>query len=172
MKPLNMPTPLPTGARRPVWHALAVLLALMLAGCATGNVPQGQSEGPRRIVADTLPDGSIRADTDDARIAELWGEAELARANDQLDVALEHLFDALEINPRNSLLWSRAAELQLALEESVIAENYALKSNMFAGANPSLLHRNWLIIEHARSLRGDLLGVRSAHKKVTEYQYR
>ncbi len=40
-----------------------------------------------------------------------------------------------------------------------------------AGVNTPLLHRNWLIIEHARSMRGDLLGVRSAHKKVQEYQY-
>jgi len=34
-----------------------------------------------------------------------------------------------------------------------------------------LLYRNWLIIEHARSMRGDLLGVRSARKQVQLYRY-
>ena len=70
------------------------------------------------------------------------------------------------------MLWSRAAEIQLDNDQALIAENMALKSNAFAGENPDLLHRNWLIIEHARSLRGDLLGVRSARKQVEIYQDR
>ena len=125
-----------------------------------------------RVAAAALPEGSIRYDTDSPRIAQLWSAAEQARIEENNDLALQRLFEALEIAPQNSLLWSRAAEIQLNNEQASLAENFAIKSNTFAGTNVSLLHRNWLIIEHARSLRGDLLGVRSAHKKVQEYQYR
>lgn len=118
-----------------------------------------------------LPDGSIRFDTEDQRIAKLWSASEQARLEDNNEKALEYLYQALEISPQNSLIWSRAAEIQLENSEAATAENFASKSNLFAESNAPLLHRNWLIIEHARSLRGDLLGVRSAHKKVQEFQY-
>jgi len=149
-----------------------VMLPLLLAGmgCASLEAPAKQPE-QEQVYLSTLPDGSIRFDTEDERIARLWSAAEQARIEDNNDQALELLYQALEISPQNSLLWSRAAEVQLENSESAMAENFASKSNLFAGANAPLLHRNWLIIEHARSQRGDLLGVRSAHKKVKEYQY-
>jgi len=148
--------------------SLAVVLTL--AGCSNLAVQSQQPEQEEVLVA-TLPDGSIRFDTDDQRIAKLWSASEQARLEDNNEKALEYLYQALEISPQNSLLWSRAAEVQLENSEAAIAENFASKSNLFAESNAPLLHRNWLIIEHARSLRGDLLGVRSAHKKVQEYQY-
>jgi len=113
----------------------------------------------------------ITGNTDFERVAKLWAEAEDARANGQNSVALELLYDALEVNPQNALLWSRAAEIQLDSLEAALAESYATKSNAFAANNNSLLYRNWMIIEHSRNMRGDLLGVRSAHKKVQQYQY-
>jgi len=142
----------------------------IVAGCAAVDQQPEPEPGPK-VSAATLPKGSIRYDTDNARIAQLWSAAEQARIEGNNDLALRRLFEALEITPQNSLLWSRAAEIQLINEQGALAENFATKSNTFAGNNASLLHRNWLIIEHARSLRGDLLGVRSAHKKVQEYQY-
>jgi len=152
-------------------NVFVVSAALLSAGCASMQKPP-QALPAERVSADALPDGSIRYDTEDARVAELWSAAEQARSEKNSDLALQRLFEALEISPQNSLLWSRAAEIQLNNEQGALAENFAVKSNSYAGDNPSLLHRNWLIIEHARSLRGDLLGVRSAHKKVQEYQYR
>lgn len=150
--------------------------ALLSVGCAALQPQQGPivpSEAPATSVNSVnLPKGSIRYDTDDARIAQLWSAAEQARVEQNTDLALQRLFEALEIQPQNSLLWSRAAEIQLNNQQAALAENFAARSNSFADNNGSLLHRNWLIIEHARSLRGDLLGVRSAHKKVQEYQYR
>lgn len=120
----------------------------------------------------SLPDGSVRGDTRNQQIARLWSAAEQSRRDNNDAKALEHLYDALEIDPRNGLLWSRAAEIQLDNLEPAQAENMALRSNMFSGDNTSLRYRNWLIIEHSRDMRGDLLGVRSAHKKVQEYQYK
>lgn len=141
---------------------------LFLTGCQT--VPDAP--------APTLPssaraqlDGSIRYDTSDQRVAELWSAAEDARRSNNDNAALDLLYQALDLSPENSLLWSRAAELQLDNDQALQAENLALKSNAFAGDNSVILHRNWLIIEHARTLRGDLLGVRSARKRVQEFQY-
>ena len=147
--------------------ALALLCLATLAGCAgTG--------GQERITprAATLPDGSVRVDTGNERIAELWLAAEEARRVDNADAALASLFEALELDPRNGLLWSRAAEIQLDNGKPAEAESFAVKSNVYAGDNTTLLYRNWLMIEQARDMRGDLLGVRSAHKRVQQYQYR
>ena len=150
-----------------------VISAAMLGAAGCTSLQKEQQTTPVAPVnALTLPEGSIRYDTDDGRVARLWSAAEQARLEQDTDLALQRLFEALEISPQNSLLWSRAAEIQLNNQQAALAENFAMKSNTFAGNNLSLLHRNWLIIEHARSLRGDLLGVRSAHKKVQEFQYR
>jgi len=149
--------------------ALFAGISLFLQGCQTLQ-PAAEADEPSVAVRAQL-DGSIRYDTENQQLAELWSAAEDARRNDQDDEALNLLYQALDLSPQNSLLWSRAAELQLDNDQALMAENLALKSNSFAGNNPALLHRNWLIIEHARSLRGDLLGVRSARKRVQQYQY-
>ena len=149
---------------------LVVLVTSLLSSCAYLQ-PRQSEEAPAVAPSAQLPDGSIRVDTEDPQIARLWSAAEEARLQGNDAAALEHLYEALEVNPQNSLLWSRAAEVQLDNLEAAQAENFAIKSNTFAGDNTALLYRNWLIIEHARDLRGDLLGVRSAHKKVQQYQY-
>ncbi len=159
-------------ARRAPAVALALAAVVALAGCATGSPARDERAVPPALPGGSLPDGSVRVDTEDARIAQLWSAAQDARSRDDDVEALERLYEALEIDPGNALLWSSAAEIQLDVPEPAQAENFAMKSNNFAGANPSLLYRNWLIIEHSRRLRGDLLGVRSAHRQVQQYQYR
>ena len=146
-----------------------VLLAV-LSGCQTAAQAPVQDR-PEVIDVQAQLDGSIRYDTEDQRLAELWSAAEDARRDANDDQALDLLYQGLELSPQNSLFWSRAAEVQLDNDQALMAENMALKSNTYAGNNPVLLHRNWLIIEHARSLRGDLLGVRSARKRVQQFQY-
>lgn len=146
-----------------------VLLAV-LSGCQTAAQAPVQDR-PEAIDVQAQLDGSIRYDTEDQRLAELWSAAEDARRDANDDQALDLLYQGLELSPQNSLFWSRAAEVQLDNDQALMAENMALKSNTYAGNNPVLLHRNWLIIEHARSLRGDLLGVRSARKRVQQFQY-
>ncbi len=148
---------------------LVAALCFFLTGCQSLQPTPEVQKPPVNVRAQL--DGSIRYDTDDQQLAELWSAAEEARRNDNDDEALELLYQALDLSPQNSLFWSRAAEVQLDNDQALMAENLALKSNSFAGENPALLHRNWLIIEHARSLRGDLLGVRSARKRVQQFQY-
>jgi predicted Zn-dependent protease len=140
-----------------------------MVGCQSLQPAPAEMARPAQLRAQL--DGSIRYDTNDQQVAELWSAAEDARRNDNDDEALELLYKALDLSPENSILWSRAAELQLDNDQALMAENLALKSNAYAGDNPAILHRNWLIIEHARSLRGDLLGVRSARKRVQQFQY-
>jgi len=150
-------------------HLFVLFSLVSLAGCAGTN---GGQEPPRITPrAATLPDGSVRVDTEDARIAQLWSAAEQSVLQGQPDAALEHLYAALELDKENALLWSRAAELQLDREEAAVAETFAARSNAFSADNAALQYRNWLIIEHARTMRGDLLGTRSAHRRVQQYQY-
>ncbi len=146
------------------------LMAVLLSGCAGMQ----QADTSKTVAVEPIvarPDGSVRGDTADRQVAQLWAAAERARQENKDAVALELLYDALEVSPQSAILWSRAAEIQLDSLEAALAESYAAKSNAFAADNRPLLYRNWLIIEHARDMRGDLLGVRSAHKKVQQYQY-
>lgn len=143
------------------------------------NPPGTPSKGklPAKLAGDlpgpgkTDHTGAIRHDVDSPRIAQLWAAAEKARLADNLEQAESYIQEALVIAPEDSVLWSRAAELKLTMLEPALAENYAGKSIAYAADNGTLLHRNWLIIEHARDLRGDLLGVRDAHKMVQRFQY-
>lgn len=154
--------------------AISLLAMLSLASCASLNPVDTQASKQASPIVSPIgsrPDGGIRVDTTNERVAQLWAAAEQARQGNKSAIALELIYEALELSPQNSLLWSRAAELQLDDLEAVLAESYAVKSNAFSAENPTLLYRNWLIIEQARNMRGDLLGVRSAHKKVQEYQY-
>lgn len=150
---------------------LLALGLLTLSGCSLFNPTPVQTTAEAAAPIISRPDGSVRGNTDFEKVADLWASAEEARTKEQYTVALEFLYDALDVNPQNPLLWSRAAEIQLDTLEAALAESYATKSNAFAQDNRPLLYRNWMIIEHARKMRGDLLGVRSAHKKVQEYQY-
>ena len=158
-----------TGRRKPLRAALLIMVVLA-SGCATSQQPANNDERVAAAPLLTRPDGSVRVDSQNQESARLWASAERAQSEGRTQIALELLYEALEIEPQNSLLWSRAAELQLDILEPELAENYALRSNSRAGENRPLLYRNWLIIEHARSMRGDLLGVRSAHKQVQVYQ--
>ena len=158
-------------APSPAARAVAAASALLaLAGCA--SAPPERETSPTIASTSVRPDGSVRADTEDARVAQLWSAAQEAYGRNDEVAALEHLYEALEIDPGNGLLWSRAAEIQLDAEEPEQAERFAARSNAAAGDNRALQYRNWLIIEHARDMRGDLLGVRSAHRRVQQFQYR
>ncbi len=142
----------------------------MLAGCGSPATRDSPNEPPAPVITDARLDGSIRGDTNDPQLAQLWSAAQQARLDGDDQEALDLLAEGLEINPQNGLFWSRAAQIQLENATPGQAEKYAMKSNEFADGNSALLLRNWLIIRHARNARGDLLGVRMAEKRVQQYQ--
>ena len=151
-----------------------LLLSLVLAGCQSLDNNSGNrrvNTAARANVGNTLSDGSIRHDTDSPRIAQLWAAAEKAKSERKWNDAERYIQEALQLQPKDGVLWSRAADLKLTLLEPALAERFAMRSVAFANDNRTLLHRNWLIIEHAREMQGDMLGVREAHKQVQSYQY-
>jgi len=115
--------------------------------------------------------GSIMHDIEDSEVAELWKRSETAFAAKQYENAIKYINSALALNADDAVIWSRGAEMYLGVGENALAENYAVKSNSFADIDSrSLRYRNWLIIQHAREMRGDLLGARNAQEKVLKYQ--
>ncbi len=160
-------------AQKRTLHAIVVLCSVLFASACATTPPAKDGAALPDPVAVISPGGAAVGDTTDAKVASFWISAEEARLAGRNKVALDLLYQAIDLDPQSPVLWSRAAELQLSNLEAALAESYATKSNAFASdADQTLLYRNWLIIEHARKMRGDLLGVRSAHKKVQQYQYR
>ena len=164
--------------RRYATIAAVAACALVLSACTSlsgaksadaGGTAERYTQQPAED-GSLVSDGSIRHDTTDARVAELWGKAERSRFEQNAPAASTYILQAIELQPQNSVLLSRAAELQLTLKKPVLAESYAAKSNVFADSNRALLLRNWLIIEHSRAMRGDSLGQRTAHRKVQQFQ--
>lgn len=104
----------------------------------------------------------------DENVARLWQESEILRRNGDIESARGKLQQAIVITPKDAVLWSRAAEIELTRKEHLRAENYAAKSNFLATVgNRPLRYRNWLIIQRAREGRGDLLGAREAEIEST-----
>ncbi|MCB1754363.1 MAG: tetratricopeptide repeat protein [Gammaproteobacteria bacterium] len=147
-----------------------LIMLSLLGACST--TPEPSPLRAEKSLPDYVNlDGSIRHDVEDQRVADLWRKSETERQQGQYDSALTFLNNALEIAPQDAVLWSRGAENYLAAGEHSLAENYASKSNFFAGAESrALQYRNWLIIKHAREQRGDLLGARNAQQMVLKYQ--
>jgi len=146
-------------------------MAMLATACGTTQTAQ-QNGNNLQLPENRLAAPQVRVDTDNREVAKLWAAAEKARQENRASIALELLYEAIEISPENSLLWSRAAELQIQSVEPALAESYAERSISLAGNNQALLYRNWVIIEHARNMRGDLLGARGASKQVQMLQVR
>ena len=150
---------------------LIPVLAIMLLLAACSSSPKSPQLPDKNLPDYVGVDGSIHHEVRDERVADLWQKAETERQNGQVENALNYLNQALNLAPEDPVLWSRAAEIYLSIRENGRAENYASKSNAFAGPDSySLQYRNWLIIRHAREMRGDLLGARDAQQMVQKYQ--
>ena len=152
-------------------------MSLMLASaCSTvGNSPSQTQLINERLDSQVQiqVQGDIRHDVQDPQVAKLWQESEILRRSGQLEESLERLQGAISITPRDPVLWSRAAEIELDLTSFLRAENYAAKSNFLATlANRQLRYRNWLIIKRSREGRGDLLGAREAELETTKLSAR
>jgi len=150
----------------PVRCAVLLLALLGLAAC---GAQRGQSAFGDRPVA-SGEDGRIRHTLDDPEVAQLWREAEALREAGVYDEASTLLERALTLSPEDPVLWSRIAEMELRTGKLVQAENYAVKSNVLAGNNPSLKYRNWLIVTHAREERGDQLGAAEARSQAARFR--
>lgn len=144
------------------------LASALLAGCAVkGSVPETEQVS-EKLDAYVIEDDAITHNVEDQDVAKLWQESEILRRSGDFDSAKSRLQQAIDITPRDAVLWSRAAELELEQSSHLRAENYAAKSNFLASVDDTpLRYRNWLIIQRSREGRGDLLGAREAEIEST-----
>lgn len=150
-----------------------ILLSVFLSACASLNSKPQQSQQAeliaQKIDAYVLDTGGIRHDIKDENVARLWQESQILHRGGEIEGAMAKLQAALEITPRDPVLWSRAAEFALDIKSNLRAENYAAKSNFLTTlGNRPLRYRNWLIIQRSREGRGDLLGAREAEIESTK----
>lgn len=140
------------------------LLGIVTTGCAVrGGADGGNDQVAQRLDTYVDDSGVISHEVTDENVARLWQESEILRRNGDIESARGKLQQAIVITPKDAVLWSRAAEIELTRKEHLRAENYAAKSNFLATVgNRPLRYRNWLIIQRAREGRGDLLGAREA----------
>lgn len=149
---------------------LAACAILGVSACATTGGETDIDPVAERLDTYITENGDIQHDITSREVAAHWRESENLRSAGDLSGARVRLQQAIEVAPRDPVLWSRAAELELEMAENLRAENYAAKSNFLTSQrNSALRYRNWLLIERARDARGDLLGAREAQIEARKY---
>ncbi|HEY0721010.1 MAG TPA: tetratricopeptide repeat protein [Gammaproteobacteria bacterium] len=113
---------------------------------------------------DTPPDTPVEPPPPSANpaVIALLDNAQADASAGRLPTATAAIERALRIEPKNPALWQKLATLKLEKGEYQQAENFAARSNSWAGSNKSMQARNWHIISEARSLRGDNAGAKAA----------
>lgn len=146
---------------RPI--ALAAALAL-LAGC--GSLKNEKSEPSMGAPVD----GTVQHSFESSAVVEAWSAAEVARQRGDFTAAFRHLRKALEIEPKDPVVWSRLAEMALRLNKPEPSEKYAERSTQLAAGNSTLIYRNWLIIQRARELNHDIAGAEVALRNANQFR--
>ena len=135
-----------------------VLLAVLLAGCATSPAPAPEAE--------TKPEAPTPVPAPAAKeniaIAGLMDSARAEAAAGNLAGAAASLERALRIEPRNPRLWHELARVRLKQGQHAQAESVAARSNSWAGEDKALRAENWRLIAETRRARGDTEGAQAA----------
>jgi predicted Zn-dependent protease len=74
--------------------------------------------------------------------------------------AIAYVERAMRIRPNDPLLWMRLAELQLANDDPVAAEQLARRAVSLSGSSEVLARRAWLLVADARAAQGDQIEAR------------
>ena len=133
----------------------AVLIVVVLAGCATPSAPPPAS----------LPGSNPKA------VHSLLEIARSDAAAGRFGNAAASMERAIRLDPRNARLWQELARLRLQQGEFVQAEHVALRSNALTRAEWALRVENWHIIAQARDARGDAEGARSARELAKRIEH-
>ena len=144
-------------------RTLLVLLALLVAGCATVvPVPRPAPES----VPEPAPEQAPTARTENLAIAGLMDGARTDAAAGRLANAAAQLERALRIEPRNPRLWQELARVRLKQGDYMQVEGLAARSNSWARDDPALRAENWRLIAQAREARGDEQGALVAREEA------
>jgi Tfp pilus assembly protein PilF len=136
---------------------LLLVLAILLASCATPPAPEPQPETPPVVPAPSPHKENIA-------VAGLMETARTEAAAGNLASAAASLERALRIEPRNPRLWHELARLRLKQGQYAQAESVAARSNSWAGEDKALRAENWRLIAESRRSRGDDEGARAAEE--------
>lgn len=155
-------------------HLLLLIALLTLAACTTIQPPQGTPDDTTDATDASAVDQGATADTSsepvppsvNPAVIALLDTAESDIATGRLQSAIASVERALRIEPKNPLLWQKLAKLKMEKGDYRQAENFAARSNSWAGANKALQAQNWRIISEARSLRGDNAGAKAALERA------
>jgi len=102
-------------------------------------------------------------------VVALLSEADISYKQGNLDESVNTIERALRIEPRNSLLLYKLAELRLQQGQPDLAENLAKKSELLAVGNAQLKKKNWLLIAKARDQMGKHDAAKVARKKAQQF---
>lgn len=148
----------------------AVLIASLVAGCATAPPPGRQppigdesaepSEGPSETPA---PESEPPDDTAPARPAPdaraptlaLLRQSERSADDGDLSGAIAYVERAIRLNSRDPELWLRLARLQLAADHPATAEQLAHKAVALSGSRSVERRQAWLVVADALEAQGD-----------------
>ena len=144
------------------WICGLPLTLLLLVGCATDTrrepAPRPSREAETRREVEAPP----RERSSKPAVIALIDQADsLDRAGRQAEAAAQ-LDRALRLDPRDSRLLQRRAELFLAMDQPQQAENHALKSFQLSVKSGALCRRNWETVSYARRALGDRAGAGEA----------
>jgi len=112
----------------------------------------------------TLPPQNNRA------VASLLAVAERQKKAGELEGAVATLERALSIEPRNSVIWSRMAELRFEQGRYDQAAQLAAKSNLFVGTNMALQARNYRLVALAKDTLGDRTAAAAALRQAEQLE--
>jgi predicted Zn-dependent protease len=105
-------------------------------------------------------------------VVALLDHAEAQANSGDLGAAADTLERAIRIDSRNPVLWHHLAQVRLAEDEPLQAEQLATKSNSLAAGNSALQARNWQLIAEARRMRGNEKSARSAEAQARKLKSR
>lgn len=128
-----------------------LLIVLLASGCATVRAPEPPASHNSAVLA-------------------LLGTAHVEQENGRFVAASAALERALRIEPRNPVLWQELARVHYRAGNYAQAENFAARSNSWAGGNRALLAANWQIIGEARAARGDTAGAQQALERAGQFR--
>lgn len=129
------------------------------------TAPDRDSVSTEQGSASTPTPGKETPNTAPARSGDPATSALLARSDSALAAgnpgeAIAYAERAMRIRPHDPLLWMRLAELQLANEDPVAAEQLARRAVSLSGSSEALARRAWLLVADARAAQGDQIEAR------------
>jgi len=161
--------------------ASAALLAVLISGCAMFDAPKPPaavvSERPPLPNADTAaivseaqsrPESLEVAPLESPAIALLVNQANAAVSDHKLANASILIERALRIEPYNPRLWQRLAEVRVAQQRYLEAEEMAMRSFGQSARVGEWCRRNWLTLRETRRALGDPVEAEKAELRAEE----